>query len=303
MSASLANWSDLEMFLAAARHGTLAGAAEALKINASTVQRRIGKLETELETKLFDRSPRGYALTPAGEELFTHVLQMELQAIAIARRVAGRDQSLEGPIRIATVDDLAIGILSPLLRTFGQRNPRVTITVDLGSHFADLARRQADVALRFGEKPSTGDVIARHLIRADVAVYGSRGYFRTHGRPKGPEELHRHAIVCGDESMSRLPMERHIRAHTEPENIAYCSNSMLARLVAVRDGIGVGYLPCFMAHRERSLERLDLGLPPVGADIWMLVHADLRRNARVRALVDFLSTEFDKLRPRFTLQR
>jgi DNA-binding transcriptional LysR family regulator len=292
-------WSDLQVFLAAAREGTLAAAADALGVNASTVQRRIGKLERELATRLFDRSQRGYSLTAVGEELLERVLTIEQEILAIDRHVGGRDQRLEGTIRVATVDDLATGVLSPIFRDFRREHPGVTLEVGVGSGFADLARRQADVAIRFGRKPALGDLVVKHVSRVDVGLYGSRAYLRAHGRPMCVEDLRHHAIVRGDEQMAGLPMERIIDRYADPARIAFRSDSMLARACAVRDGLGIGLLGCFTGETERKLERIRLAFPEAASDLWMVIHVDLRRNARVRAFVDFVHEALVALRPRF----
>jgi DNA-binding transcriptional LysR family regulator len=293
------SWNDLQVFLAAAREGTLAAAAEALGVNASTVQRRIGKLEAQLATRLFDRKQRGYSLTAAGEELFVRVLTIEQEVLAVDRHIGGRDQSLQGTIRVATVDDLATGVLPPILRDFRRKHSRVTLEVGIGSDFVDLARRQADVAIRFGRKPALGDLVVKHISRVDVALYGSRDYFRAHGRPERLEDLRHHCIVRGDAQMGDLPMERIMDRHGDPIRIAYRSNSMLARACAIRDGLGIGLLGCFAGENDRTLERIDLAFPEAASDLWMVVHVDLRRNARVRAFVAFVHEALLALRPMF----
>jgi DNA-binding transcriptional LysR family regulator len=293
------SWSDLQVFLAATREGTLAAAAVALGVNASTVQRRIGKLESELGTRLFDRQQRGYSLTAAGEELLTHVLTIEQEVLAIDRHIGGRDQSLEGTIRVATVDDLAIGVLPPILRDFRRQHSKVTLQIGIDASFADLARRQADVAIRFGRKPAIGDLVVKHVSRVDVGLYGSRAYFRAHRRPKRIEDLRHHPVVRGDDPMGGLPMERIIDRYGDPGRVAYRSNSLLARANAIRNGLGIGILGCFAGEKDRALERIDLTFPQAASDLWMVVHVDLKRNARVRAFVDFVYDRLVALRPLF----
>jgi DNA-binding transcriptional LysR family regulator len=292
-------WSDLQVFLATTREGTLASAAHALGVNPSTVQRHIGQLESDLGTRLFDRKQRGYSLTASGQELLAHVLTIEQEVLAIDRHIGGRDQSLEGTIRVATVDDLAVGVLPPILRDFRRAHPRVTLEVGLGRDFADLARRQADVAIRFGRKPVQEDLIVKHISRVDVGLYGSRAYFRAHGRPKRIQDLRHHFVVRGDEQMGGLPMERIVSRYGDPNRVAYRSNSLLARAYALRNGLGVGLLGCFAGERDRVLHRIDLTFPEAASDLWMVVHVDLKRNARVRAFVDFVYDALVALRPLF----
>jgi DNA-binding transcriptional LysR family regulator len=303
MNARPPSWDDLQIFLAAARGGTLAAAATSLGVNASTVHRRLLKLEGQLATRLFDRSPRGYALTPPGEDLLEQVLQIEEVVHAASRQVSGRDQRLSGSVVVATLDDLVVTILAPLFRRFRAQHPEVTIEVALGSDHADLARRQADVAIRIGDRPREEGIVPRRVCAVRLAVYGSRAYLRARGTPRRHDQLAGHDIVRGDASVGKLPMELWLDRHAGATSVAYRSRSMLARVVAVREGIGIGLLPCFMADVERTLVRLGPPIPEIAPGLWLLVHADLRRNARVRAFVDFAHAALASEAPRFEGRR
>lgn len=285
------------MFLATARGGTLASAAQVMRVNPSTVHRRMARMEAALGTRLFDRSQRGYALTEAGEELLTHALAIEKQVFAVGRKVVGRDQRLSGVVRVSTVDDLAVHVLPPVFAEFRVRHPGVTFDVRVGIDFADLMRQQADVALRLGMKPRDPDVVVKSVARIGVALYGSRAYLRKHGRPAALSDLAAHALVMGDERMAAVDMERLVMRYADPDRIAFRSNSMLARAAAIRDGVGIGFVPLFVARRERGLVPLALGEARLGGDLWLVVHADLKRNARVRAFVDHVLQAFRALRP------
>ena len=298
MSASPFDWNDLEIFLATARGGSLAAASTELRIDASTVQRRIGKLEAAMRTRLFDRSPRGYAVTPAGEDLLAHTLAMEEQVVRARRRIVGRDDTLAGTVRIATVDDLAIHVLSPILKKFRDAHPNVTVSVELRSNMTDLARQQADVAIRLGSTPPRGDLIAKQIARIQGAFYASRDYLRKHGTPKKLEDLRDHFIVRGDVTQTGMPMERIIERWVDPDKTAFRSESFHARWAAIRDGMGVGFLGVFMGDADKTLKRV-LPLPDVGVGMYLVVHVDMRKNARVRAFVEHTYAELVALRPRF----
>jgi DNA-binding transcriptional LysR family regulator len=161
MNARRLDRSDLEMFLATARGGSLAAAAGALGLDASTVHRRMGKLESAMHTRLFDRSQRGYSLTSAGEELLAHAEAMDEQVAAARRKVVARDDALTGVVRVATVDGLAIGVLAPIFGSFREAHPSVTVAVDLNPGLTDLAREPAEVAIRLVQKAPDGDVIVK----------------------------------------------------------------------------------------------------------------------------------------------
>ena len=166
----------------------------------------------------------------------------------------------------------------------------VTVAVDVGQGYVDLGKREADLALRFGGRPAGGDVVVRRVAFADIGLFASRAYVKQHGRPKTPEELYDHALVRASEEFARLPMEQCLERYGSPARVAFRSASFYVRIGAVRAGVGVGFVPLFMAARDKSLVRLPLAFPetPRGADLLLVVHADTRKNARVRAFVEHL---------------
>ena len=297
MNAQQINWDNLAYFLATARAGTLVAAADELGVNHSTVYRRISSLESELDVRLFDRSQQGYELTQTGEELLDHVLAIEKQLHTIGRKIAGRDQALRGTVRLTTVDDLAVTVLPPILDAFHEANPAVTVDLEVQTDFADLARMETDVAIRFGKPPDEPRVVGRRIASAPTFLYGSRRYLEERGRPRSPADLAAHDIVRGTARFSRLGSERLLEQHVPPENVTLRANSMLVRHAAVRAGLGLGYLPYFIAEDDDELEHLGIEVDET-ANIWMLLHADVRRNARVRAFADFVYERLVAMRPR-----
>ncbi len=279
------SWGDLELFLSIARGGSLAAAASTLGVDPSTVHRRVGSLEQSARTRLFSRSPRGYALTNAGQELLPHATAMEAEMAEARRKLAARDEALVGVVRVAAIDDIA-SVLSPIVASFRLKHPRVTVAVEMRSGFADLARQQADVAIRMSTRPLGGDLIAKHIAKLAVAFYGSRAYFAEHGRPARVEQLREHAIVRGDANGPVMPGERTLDSHSSADRVAFRSESMIARLAAVRDGVGIGVLPCLMADPERTLVRLPFAVSDPDVNVWLLIHVDLRQNARVRIFTE-----------------
>ena len=293
-------WDELQMFLAAAREGTLSAAARALHSSPATVLRRLRVLERHLKAALFVRSSRGYALTLAGTELMQHVQAMESEVLGAERRLGGRDQQVSGSIRLATLDDLVQTVLGPVLAGFLLRHPSMGLDLVIDSEFTNLTRRSAEVAIRAGEQPTSQDVIARSVCPIGVALYASQEYLRRHRKRPELGQLAGHRIVRADEGRARLPMERLMERHASGATIAFRSNSMLARCVAVRDGMGVGFLPCFVADAERGLVRLGDVVPEASATLWILVHPDLRRNARVRTFVEYAHAELLRVKDRIT---
>ena len=296
MTAQL-SWDDLHSFAAVAEAGTLSAGGERLGVNHSTVLRRISRLEDQLSARLFDRSSRGYSLTPAGEQLYAHVQAMQQEAEAIQRKLGGFDSRLEGTVRVSTVDDLALVMLNPIMAEFLADNPGITLDVGTQPTFADLSRREADVAFRFGVKPEELDLVCRRVASIGVAVYASPAYLADHGRPSSLTELDAHALVRGDEHMRRIPMEQALEQSNG--RTVYRSHSMLLRSAAIRAGVGLGFLPYFLAEGDPGFERLELDTSEYGSTLWMLIHSDLRRNAKVRAFVDHTLDALASQRERF----
>jgi DNA-binding transcriptional LysR family regulator len=108
-----------------------------------------------------------------------------------------------------------------------------------------------------------------------------------------------HTIVRGDEDMSRTPPERLLDRHVDPSQVAFRSNSFFARLAAIKHGMGIGVLGCYMGERESSLERLPFRFPDLSSHLWLLLHVDLRQNARVRAFVHHLEAALKAEQPTF----
>jgi DNA-binding transcriptional LysR family regulator len=107
------------------------------------------------------------------------------------------------------------------------------------------------------------------------------------------------AIVRGNEQVRALPHEKLMERYGDPANMAFSSNSFLARLAAIREGMGIGFLGCFMGEREKSIERLPFRFPEASGYLWLVIHVDLKRNARVRAFVEHAYTSMVALRSRF----
>jgi DNA-binding transcriptional LysR family regulator len=292
------DWADLELFLAVARGGSLAAAASTLRVDASTVHRRIARLEEALRSRLFARSPRGYALTNAGHELLPYATAMDEQAAAARRKLAARDEALTGTVRVSAIDDFA-AILSPIIASFRAKHPGVTVVADMRSAFADLARQQADVAVRASMRAPEGDLVAKHVAKLTVAFYASRAYLARHGRPERVEDLRDHAIVRGEAGAPVMPGERTLDGHSSAERVAFRSQSIIARLAAIRDGVGIGMVGCFMGDREPSLVRLPFAVSDPNVNVWLLIHVDLRQNARVRAFSEHAYAALVVQRPLF----
>jgi len=286
------NWDDLRVFLAVFRRGSLSAAASALSVNTSTAQRRVGALERALGTRLFDRDPTGSAPTAAGEALLPLAEQVEADVMTVLRSIAGRDQAPRGAVHL-TAPEPTLPLLVGPLAGFRAAFPAIDLQVSFADRFFDLARREADVALRPSRQPPE-DAVGRRVGAVAWAVYaGTRAN-------RAPADL---PWARFSDDLARLDAARWWQEEHAGEPVLLAVNSVPAmqRVVACTDCRGL--LPCFVGDMDPELRRVGGLIPEAASDLWLLLHRDLRKAARVRALADHLWEALAALRPLFEGER
>ena len=281
------DWDDFRVFLSVARAGTLSAAARLLQVDQSTISRRLAALEETAGARLFDRTPKGYVLTVAGEAVRSRVEELESQALAVERQLLGQDSQPTGQVRLAASDSFAAWFLVPRLAPFHTRYPGIRLELVTGNQPVNLARREADISLRLS-KPKEPNLIARRLGQAAWSVYASSGYLSRYGKPSLRGRLRGQRVVGLDPELRGTVGARWLAKQGSLALVSLTCNSLLSQAAAVVAGIGLGPLPCLFGDREPSLERV---VPrTIGHhDLWLVVHPDLKSNARVRAVMDYLT--------------
>jgi DNA-binding transcriptional LysR family regulator len=274
------DWDDLRTALFLARAGSIRAAARALGVSHSTVLRRLDALESATGVRLFDRKPDGYELTAAGQDVFDTAKSLEDVVLALERRVEGRDLRLSGPVRV-TLPDPLLPLLLPDLRAFGDAHPAIEVTIAVGLAYADLAHREADVAIRFASEPPP-DLVGRRLAHGNCAVYGSKRYLARRST-RNLEALD----WVGWEPESTMFFARWMQKHVPSARVGLRATSSWVIRDAVDADAGVALLPCALGDARPSWRRLRV-VPEAAAPLWILTHVDLRTTARVRALRDFM---------------
>jgi DNA-binding transcriptional LysR family regulator len=287
-------WDDFKLVRLIAEAKGLAGAADRLGVNHSTVFRRLGQLEEAIGTKLFERHRTGYALTAAGEEMAALAERMDDDVAGFARKLAGQVLSPAGELRVTTNDTLLTHLLTPLFARFCQRCPDVRLDVVLSNQALNLSKRDADVAIRATDTPPE-TLVGRRAATLAWALYGRAADFPQPGTLDLPTLSTRAWVALGD-NLGAVKAARFVRERVAPERIVYKVNTVLGLTEAVETGIGIGPLPCFIADARPALVRLAPPNPDFSTGLWLLTHPDLRHSARVRVFLDFLAAEIAKLR-------
>jgi DNA-binding transcriptional LysR family regulator len=281
-------WDDVRFFLAVARTGSLSGAARALDVGHVTVGRRISLLERRLGVSLLNRTPDGFAATAAGEAILRQCIAMENAALDLERIAAGRDSLAAGSIRLTATEALAHRVIAPAIAELRKSHPDLQVDLAVGVRSLDIARREADLAVRVG-RPSGPGLVSRKLGEVGYSLYTSRSYFAKHRIPqrgKGLAECDLITFTGAPAATSPFFMNESL----EGARIALRCNNPLIQLQAAANGIGIAELACFLADDCADLVRIWPDEPPALRSVWLVMHEDLRRSARIRvassAIVD-----------------
>lgn len=275
-------WSDLRIFLAIAREGTLGAAARKLGQTQPTMGRRLQALERALGHKLFQRTKDGFVLTDEGSVVLGHAERMEEEALAFERQLTGQEQQLDGMLRVTASDWFAEFILSPVIARFSQQYPRVTVEMLTDARMFSLSRREADLAFRIRpfEEP---DVVSRKLLRVQYGVYLAAEYPRpTAGDGTGA------ALLIMNVAFGGMPEVGWLERMLPNARVCFRSNSRNVQARMCAQGAGIAVLPRPLGDATPSLQRIDLGEEPPARDTWVGHHRDMRRLARLRALLDMV---------------
>lgn len=280
------NWDDTRIFLAFARAGSFGAAAKRLGVQHSTISRRIHAMEKTLATPLIERKALGYLLTEAGEELKASAARIEQEFLAFEASRAGESDSVSGSIHVTAIANMASTLLMPIFARFNAVYPQIKLRIDVTNDSVRLAQRDADVALRQTNDP--GDtLIGKRLTTVASAVYGSADYCAA--VKAGTTEEKWIGVDCCDYHRN---WTREACVGAEP---ALCVDDTCLTVAALKEGMGLGYLPCFLGDSDPSLIRFSEPESRHELGLWFLYHRDLRNTKRVTLFREHMVREVGKL--------
>lgn len=282
------DWNDLRYFLGVARAGSTLAASKRMRVAQATVSRRVTVLEEALGTTLFARTASGYTLTQRGQALLPAAEAVEAAVGALTRMVEAEARRLSGTVRITTVEGAAQAWVIPALGAFRLVHPEVRAEVLVNERNLDLAKGDADIAIRFGDRPAEETLYARHLVDLEETVYAARDLVVRLGLPAGLSDLAKFPLIAF--SLDDLsPMNDWYAAVAPDAQIAYRANTISGILTAVRSGLGAAIAPCLVGDSMPGLVRLFPPIPELTTPGWLVVSETARQQPHVRALVDFLA--------------
>lgn len=269
------HWDDLKTLLHLVRAGSLAGAAETLGVNYTTVARRITRLEQALGQTLFERLADGYRPTVAGDTVAQHAAEMERQSFDLLRALGQQDTSLRGRLVVTAPELLCATFLPPLFEQFCTAHPEVQLEVRAAVDMLDLDRREADLAIRISDTP--GDHLTGvRLTSQHTASFATQDWAdRIAEDPGGAIDW---VVFSG---LGQVPRDAMARAPGSRVKLMF--DDMSAMIGAARAGLGVVRAPMFLGRHYKALVQVPLLDPHPYADIWMVAHPDVWPSARVAA--------------------
>ncbi|CAN5119742.1 LysR family transcriptional regulator [soil metagenome] len=277
------DWDDVRIFIAAARAGSLGGAASRLGIDAATVGRRVARLESALKSTLVVRSASGLQLTAAGAQLLQVGLEAE-SAMDAAARVAQPD-AIAGTVRISASEGFGGVVLAPALAGLHAARPGLRIELAASSGFLSPSRREVDMAITLSA-PDSARLIVEPLTPYQLALYAAPGYLAAREAPDTVEALQGHDIVGYVDDLIYAPELRYLDEVRPGLTPHLASSSIRAQRDIIAGGGGIGVLPCFLAE---GLERV---LPAVLIErrFWLSTHREVHDTARLRAVRGWVKT-------------
>ncbi|MBB6220185.1 LysR family transcriptional regulator [Rhizobium leguminosarum] len=275
-------WSDLKIFLAIARFGTLGAAARSLGLTQPTMGRRLRSLEASVGQTLFQRTTEGFVLTEEGAAVLAGAERIEEETLAMERILAGGSRQLGGFLRLSSSDWFGAHVLSPVLAEFSQLHPKVVVELLTDSRLLSLPRREADLVFRI--QPFTeAEIISRKLIHIKYGLYIRRGA----PRPRAFDGVGAR-LVTMDQAFGDMPDAGWLQRLLPRAEIAMRSNSRDVQATLCANGAGLAVLPRPLGDSLAAIELVDLGEAPPGRDTWVGYHRDMKHLARLRALLDLV---------------
>lgn len=284
------DWDDLRVFLAVARDDSLSRAGRRLGMDASTVGRRVARLETALGRALFVKSPQGYQLTQEGERLIPHAEAAEL-ALTGAADALGRSGDLSGQLRIGAPDGCANYLLPQVAAAMCDAHPGLEIQIVALPRVFNLSKREADFAVAVSP-PESGRLVVQRLCDYRLHLAAHRDYLAARPPLDGLADLRGHQLIGYIPDMifdRELDYLAPLLARSGAEPARLTSNSVSVQMQAIRGGAGVGIVHDFAIPFVPGVGRVLEGDFSLTRSFWLIRHADDRRSERLNRLADELA--------------
>ena len=280
------DWDNLQVFLTIARTGRISAAARRLRVEHTTVSRRLDALEKELGVPLFYRTTTGYLPTVHARNMLANAETMERAAIAVAARAREGSGVIAGRVRLAMAPEFASHWLAPQLPAFRARYPQIDLQILVGTRERDLTRGEAELSIQ-SPRPRQQGLVTVRIAHTTAALYASKSLIG--GRKlwiERADDLRGLSLLVYTPAYQMLQEAKWFQPVLASAAVSLETNSTHALLAATRAAAGVGVLPRFIAQDEPALVAVSATIAE--HDVWLITHPEFRRDPKVRVTADFL---------------
>jgi DNA-binding transcriptional LysR family regulator len=288
------DWDKLRVFHAVAEAGSFTHAGEVLNLSQSAVSRQISALEESLNLPLFHRHARGLILTEQGELLYKTARDVFSKLAMTEALLTESRERAQGPLKITTTVAFGSLWLTPRIKDFLDAYPDISVTMVLFDGELDLAMREADVAIRM-MPPRQPDLIQRHLLSMNYAVFAAPSYIEKYGMPKSADDLDNHRIIVyGDDTRVSAPVSNVnwlLEAGASPDRPrkpVLEVNNIYGIYRAVKSGLGIAAMPEYLRGEAEALVHILPELKGPKVEAYFVYPEELRHSKRITVFRDFL---------------
>ncbi len=278
------HWTEIRTAARVAQLGTVTAAAQSLGVHRATVNRHIDTLEASLGGKLFQRHPKGFTPTDLGRELLRIADTADEQFEELHRKAKGQSDALQGEFVVTSLASYA-QTLMPVLRSFGEKHPGLTVRFLASDSLLRLEYGEAHVAFRAGNRPENPDNVVRAFEEIEIGLYADEHYAKTYGLPETVQDFPRHRFIGSDNTAPLAPFLKWLHETVPADCFSFRSNSIPSMSEAVLCGAGIGFLTRKVAVERGGLHEVIPTLPEWRSKMWIVTHVDLHRSAKVQAFL------------------
>jgi len=287
-------WELIQAFSAVAKLGSLSKAAKMLKTSQPTLSRQIALLEKKLEITLFDRSTQGLKITGLGAKLLESSDTMLAASEQFLRTASGSTYSLAGNVRLSANEIIGLYYLPQAITQFNQLYPEIQVEVDISNQSTSLHKRDADIALRMF-RPTQPELVAKRLPDISLSLAASTNYLSSFGKPESIDKINEHTLIGYDKDSQFVRSLQQLNFSVTDKDFYLKTDFLPLQIELAKQGAGITITHQHLIKRWPELNEIlpEIALPNL--EFWLVCHADVQHNRRIRVLMDFLTTFMSEL--------
>ncbi len=287
------DWDDLRYILSVYDNGSALAAAQKLGVNASTVQRRVGRFEERNNVRLFERLKSGYSPTPECDALVSASREIDESVARIGREILGRDLRLEGRLAVTSTDSFINEMMAQYLMEFHELHPNITVEFTITNSRLSLSRQDADIAIRPALSPQD-NLVGQRVADLGFGIYATADI--ADSLPQNPtlEDLARQQWLGVGEALSGSPSHKWVHQHIPVHSRWLSLDTYYAMAICASQSIGLAVLPCVIGDPLDQLQRISCPWFQLSTPVWVLTHPEIKNAARIRVFMDHITKAIRK---------